>query len=332
MKKILITGGTGFIGSHLAEFFVKKNYKVTVFDRYNPNYNLGLLDNSVYKDSINFIFGDIRDYDSVYNATKGQDIVIHLAALIGIPYSYVSPLAYVKTNFEGTYNLLESCKNLRTKKIFITSTSEVYGSSQYIPIDEKHPLVPQSPYSASKIAADNLALSYYYSFNLPVNIIRPFNTFGPRQSERAIIPTIINQILSGTSKKINLGNTNPTRDFNYIEDICQGFYKATKANLSSGNVINLCTGNEISVKKTALIISKLMNSKIKISLSKARKRPKKSEVFRLCGSNKKAKKLINWTPVYAKEEGFKKAILKTINWYRNNKRVSKSYSGKKYII
>ena len=331
-KKILITGGTGFIGSHLAEKYVAKGYKVTVFDRYNPNYNLGNLAQSEFKSKINFIFGDIRDYDSIYKAAKGQDNVIHLAALIGIPYSYISPLAYVKTNLEGTYNLLEACKNLKTKKIFITSTSEVYGSSQYIPIDEKHPLVPQSPYSASKIAADNLALSYHYSFNLPVNIIRPFNTFGPRQSERAIIPTIINQILGGSSKNINLGNTNPTRDFNYVEDICQGFYRATIANLSPGNVLNLCTGNEISIKKTVLIISELMNSEIKIRTSKRRKRPLKSEVLRLCGSNKKAKKLINWKPVYTKEKGFKKAILKTINWYKQNKKAFKSYSGKKYII
>ena len=224
MKKVLITGGTGFIGSHLAEFLFKKKYKVTVFDRYNSNYNLGLLNESKYKDNIEFIFGDIRDYDSVVNAVKGKDIVFHLAALIGIPYSYISPLAYLKTNTEGTYNILESCRIMKTKKIFVTSTSEVYGTAQYTPIDENHPLAPQSPYSASKIAADNLALSYFYSFNLPINIIRPFNTFGPRQSERAIIPTIINQILMSNSRKsLKLGNLTPKRDFNYVEDICNGF-------------------------------------------------------------------------------------------------------------
>ena len=330
MKKILITGGTGFIGSHLAEFFVKKNFQVTVFDRYNPNYNLGLLENSDYKKKINFVFGDIRDYDSVSNAMKNQDIVLHLAALIGIPYSYISPMAYIKTNYEGTYNLLEASKNLKTKKIFITSTSEVYGTAQYVPMDESHPLVPQSPYSASKIAADNLALSYFYSFNSPVSIIRPFNTFGPRQSDRAIIPTIINQVINN-NKIIDLGNTNPTRDFNFIEDICNGFYKAVISNLKPGNILNLCTGYEVSIKKLVQIISISINSKIKVRLKDIRRRPNKSEVHRLCGSNKKAKKLINWKPIYVNEKGLKRAITKTINWYKTNT-IIKSYPKNKYIL
>tara|TARA_B100001059_G_scaffold235429_1_gene281016 strand:- start:4035 stop:5033 length:999 start_codon:yes stop_codon:yes gene_type:complete len=332
MKKILITGGTGFIGSHLAEFFAKKKYKVTVFDRYNPNYNLGWLSESEYKKKIKFIFGDVRDYDSVFNALKKQDIVLHLAALIGIPYSYISPLAYIKTNFEGTYNVLESSKHLKIKKIFITSTSEVYGSAQYIPMDEKHPLVPQSPYSASKIAADNLALSYFYSFNLPVNIIRPFNTFGPRQSERAIIPTIINQIINKNKKKeIDLGNINPTRDFNFIDDICVGFYKAVISKLKPGSILNLCTGYDISIKSVVEIISKSMDSKVKIKITKVRRRPDKSEVQRLCGSNKKAKKLINWKPVYIREKGFKNAISKTINWYKKKKN-QRTNLKKDYIV
>ena len=332
MKKILITGGTGFIGSHLAEFFVKKNFKVTVFDRYNPTYNLGLLENSKYKKKINFIFGDIRDYDSVYNVMKGQETVLHLAALIGIPYSYISPMAYIKTNYEGTYNLLEAGKNLKTKKIYITSTSEVYGTAQYVPMDESHPLVPQSPYSASKIAADNLALSYFYSFNTPVSIIRPFNTFGPRQSERAIIPTIINQIINNNNNNIiDLGNISPTRDFNFIEDICNGFYKAVISKLRPGNILNLCTGYEVSIKKLVQIISTSINSKIKVRLKNIRRRPGKSEVYRLCGSNKKARKLINWKPIYVNEKGLKKAISKTINWYQTNS-IIKSHSGNKYIL
>ena len=332
MKKVLITGGTGFIGSHLAEFFCEKKYKVTVFDRYNSNYNLGLLSNSKHKNKIEFIFGDIRDYDSVANAVKGKDIVFHLAALIGIPYSYISPLAYIKTNVEGTYNVLESCKNLKTKKIFVTSTSEVYGTAKYTPIDENHPLAPQSPYSASKIAADNLALSYFYSFNLPVNIIRPFNTFGPRQSERAIIPTIINQILNSNGKRrLDLGNLNPTRDFNFVEDICRGFHKACTSNLASGNIINLCTGDEISIRKLVKMISEEMKINVNIKSLKNRTRPSKSEVFRLCGSNKKAKKIMNWSPVYAKKKGFKVALRQTIEWFIQNNNQN-SDSTKKYII
>lgn len=331
MKKILITGGAGFIGSHLAEYFVKKKFKVTVFDRYNPNYNLGLLQDSKFKNKIEFIFGDIRDYDSVYNSLRGHKIVIHLAALIGIPYSYISPLAYIKTNYEGTYNVLEASRKLNMKKIIITSTSEVYGTAQYIPIDESHPLVPQSPYSASKIAADNLALSYFYSFNLPVNIIRPFNTFGPRQSSRAVIPTIINQILFKVkNKKINLGNLNPTRDFNYIDDICNGFYKTVISDLKPGNIINLCTGYEISIKKLSKMISSLLKSKIRIKKNLPRIRPIKSEVERLCGSNKKAKKLIKWEPLYSGEKGLRKALKKTINWYFKHKKNNSLIN--KYII
>ena len=247
MKKILITGGTGFIGSHLAELCIKKGYKVTVFDRYNPNYNLGNLAGSPFKEKIKFIFGDIRDYDSVNNAINKNDIVFHLAALIGIPYSYISPNAYLKTNVEGTYNVLESCKNNKIKKIIITSTSEVYGSAKYIPIDEKHPLQPQSPYSASKISADNLALSYFYSFNLPVAIIRPFNTYGPRQSQRAIIPTIINQIINSKDGNIELGNLSPTRDFSYVEDTCEAFIKFINSSKSFGKVINIGSGSQISI-------------------------------------------------------------------------------------
>lgn len=316
-KKILITGGTGFIGSHLAEFFVKKNFDVTVFDRYNSIYSLGNLTNSKFKNEIKFIFGDIRDYDSVNNAIKGNDIIIHLAALIGIPYSYYSPLAYIKTNVEGTYNILESSKNRKIKKIIITSTSEVYGSANYIPIDEEHPLKPQSPYSASKIAADNLALSYYNSFNLPVIIIRPFNTYGPRQSERAIIPSIINQILFTKKNKITLGNLYPKREFNFIEDVCEAFYKIANIN-KFGQVFNVGNGYEISIRNLVGVISKLMNKKITIEKSLIRSRTKKSEVDILKSSNKKIRTTTNWKPKYIGRKGLILGLEKTIKWFLSN--------------
>ena len=232
MKKIIITGATGFVGSHLAELCVEKGYNVIAFDRYNPNHNLGWLENSKYQKDINFIFADIRDYDSVLKSMKGCDIVFHLAALIGIPYSYISPLAYLKTNVEGTYNVLESSKNLGLEQTIITSTSETYGSAKYVPMDEQHPLLGQSPYAASKIAADQLALSYYLSFNLPIKIVRPFNTYGPRQSLRAIIPTIISQGLKNDND-IKLGSLTPTRDFLYVKDTCDGFLKICKSEKAS---------------------------------------------------------------------------------------------------
>ena len=331
MKKILITGGTGFIGSHLAELCIKKGYKVTVFDRYNPNYNLGNLAGSPFKEKIKFIFGDIRDYDSVNNAINKNDIVFHLAALIGIPYSYISPNAYLKTNVEGTYNVLESCKNNKIKKIIITSTSEVYGSAKYIPIDEKHPLQPQSPYSASKISADNLALSYFYSFNLPVAIIRPFNTYGPRQSQRAIIPTIINQIINSKDGNIELGNLSPTRDFSYVEDTCEAFIKFINSSKSFGKVINIGSGSQISIINLTKLIAKLMNKKIKFKKSKLRIRPKPSEVQNLCASIKIAKKDLSWKPKHYGSAGLSEGLIKTINWFQNKNKVI-SFSSKKYIV
>ena len=290
MKKVLITGGTGFIGSHLAEKFVEKGYKVTVFDRYNPNYSLGNLENSILQKKINFVFGDIRDFDSVNNVIKKNDIIFHLAALIGIPYSYLSPNAYIKTNVEGTYNVLESCKNNKVSKVIITSTSEVYGSAKYMPMDEKHPLQPQSPYSASKISADNLAMSYFYSFNLPVSIIRPFNTYGPRQSQRAIIPTIINQLKFNKNQIIELGNLKPTRDFSFIEDTCSAFLQFVNSKKCIGKIINIGSGSNISIFKLAKLIAKLMNKKIIFKNSMKRVRPKSSEVLNLCASIKVAKR------------------------------------------
>ena len=328
MKKVLITGGTGFIGSHLAEYLINKKFKVTVFDRYNPNYNLGNLQNSQHKDKIKFIFGDIRDYDSTNRAIKDNDIIIHLAALIGIPYSYFSPLAYVKTNIEGTYNVLESVKSNKKKKVIITSTSEVYGTAEYTPIDEKHPLNPQSPYSASKIAADNLALSYYYSFKTPVTLIRPFNTFGPRQSERAIIPSIINQILRSKDNSISLGNLYPRREFNFVEDVCEGYYKALNKN-NFGETINIGNGYDISIKELVKLISQIMDRKIKIKQISIRKRLINSEIDLLKSDFSKAKNILNWKPSHPGRTGLIRALKKTIEWYRNNN--SKDI-GKTYII
>ncbi len=327
-KKILITGGTGFIGSHLAETFIRHGHKVRVFDRYNPNYNLGNLANSNFKSKIDFVFGDIRDYDSVLNAAKNCDIIFHLAALIGIPYSYKSPLAYIKTNIEGTYNILEAAKKLKTKKIFITSTSEVYGSAKYLPIDENHPLQPQSPYSASKIAADNISLSFYNAFNLPVNILRPFNVFGPRQSERAIIPSVINQIHKSFDGKIFLGNLYPKREFNYVEDICSAFVKTINLN-QYGHVINLGNGYEVSIEDLVKKISKLMKKKITISQKQERVRPKLSEVNILKSSNAKARKLLKWKPKFSGNKGLENGLNKSIEWYLKNVSIHKK---NKYIF
>ena len=328
MKKILVTGGTGFIGSHLSEALVKSGYSVRVFDRYNPNYNLGNLENSKYKSKIDFVFGDIRDYDSVVKAVKNCDIIFHLAALIGIPYSYHSPSAYIKTNIEGTYNILEAAKNLKTKKIFITSTSEVYGSAKYLPIDEEHPLQPQSPYSASKISADALSIAYFNSFDLPVNILRPFNTYGPRQSQRAIIPSLIKQILKIEKKgKIFVGNVHPRREFNFVEDVCAAFLNAMKLK-KYGQIINIGNGYDISIKQLINIISIIMNKKVEIKISKKRKRPQKSEVKRLSSSTRKTKKLLNWKPKYSNYKGLSLGLRKTIEW--NTK--SENTFAKKYVI
>jgi len=319
MEKIFISGATGFIGSHLTELCVKKGFKVVAFDRYNPNNDFGWLENSKYKKDIEIILGDIRDYDSVAYAMKGCKIVFHLAALIGIPYSYISPIAYLKTNLEGTYNILESSKNYNIDQILITSTSETYGTAKYIPIDEDHSLNAQSPYAASKIAADHLSLSYYRSFDLPIKIIRPFNTFGPRQSSRAIIPTIVNQALS-SSKKIKIGNLSPTRDFTYVEDTASAFLKVLKNNKLIGEVVNVGSKNEISIKKiVTLILEKLQIDK-EIEISKIRQRPKKSEVNRLVCDNKKILKFTNWNPKITFDNG----LIKTINWLKKYNNISKS--------
>ena len=314
MKKILITGATGFVGSHLTELCVEKGFEVVAFDRYSPNYNLGWLEKSKYKNDINFAFGDIRDYDSVLKTTKGCKIVFHLAALGGIPYSYLSPQAYLKTNVEGTYNILESSKHLNVDQVIITSTSEVYGSAQYVPIDEKHPFSAQSPYSASKISADQLALGYWNSFKLPIKIIRPFNIYGPRQSSRAVIPSIIIQALY-SKNEIKLGNVKSSRDFTYVSDTCNAFLDILKLKNLFGSTLNVGSNNEYTIEDIVKKILIKLNSKANIKKEEKRKRPSNSEVVRLVCDNSKILKQTNWKPKINIEEG----LVKTINWFKENK-------------
>ena len=317
--KIIITGGCGFIGSHLVEHMVKRGFEVTAFDRYNSNNNWGWLENSKYKNNFNVILGDIRDYDSVKNAIKGNNIVLHLAALIGIPYSYISPLAYIKTNVEGTYNVLQSAKELEISKTVITSTSEVYGSAIYTPINESHSLQPQSPYSASKIGADNLALSYFNSFDLPLTIIRPFNAYGPRQSARAIIPTIFSQLIS--SKKILLGNLTTVRDFTFVEDLCRAYESLLINNIFNGEIVNVGSNQDISISQLLEKIFKITNMKKKIIINKERIRKNKSEVNHLLCDNNKILSLTDWKPKISLDQGLKKTyswIEKNKNLYKNN--------------
>lgn len=309
--KIFVTGATGFMGSHLAELCVEKGFSVVAFDRYNSNNHWGWLEESKYNRDMEIILGDVREYDSVSKAMKGCNKVLHLAALIGIPYSYVSPLAYIRTNIEGTYNVIESAKNYNLDQILITSTSETYGSAKYVPIDEKHPLNGQSPYAASKIGADQLALSYYLSFNLPIKIVRPFNTYGPRQSLRAIIPTIISQALD-KKREIKLGNISPTRDFLYIKDTCNGFLEILKSKELFGEVVNIGVNSEISVRDLVKKITKIINLEISIKEDSKRFRPSKSEVNRLCCDNKKILNTTNWKPAYDLDKGLEE----TVDWFK----------------
>lgn len=313
MDKILITGAGGFIGSHLVELMVNKGYNVRAFLRYNSNNSWGWLDNSHVKNEIEIVRGDIRDYDSVYRAVKGCHSVFHLAALIGIPYSYNSPLAYIKTNIEGTYNILEASRIENINDVIITSTSETYGSAQYVPIDESHPLVGQSPYSASKISADKLAESYHLSFGVPVKIIRPFNTYGPRQSGRAIIPSIILQLLKG-KERINIGNIFPVRDFTYVKDTVKGFLKIYSSKKLVGETVNIGMGKGYSIKDLIDIISGLMEVNIRTKNDKKRIRPDKSEVNKLICKNRKLMKVTDWRPEYNIQKGLKETII----WFKEN--------------
>ncbi len=307
MSKILITGATGFIGSHLTEYLVEKGFNVIAFDRYNSNNHWGWLEHSKYKNDLNVILGDVRDYDSVSKAMAECNTVFHLAALIGIPYSYTSPLAYIRTNIEGTYNILEGAKNLSIEQVLVTSTSETYGTAQYVPIDEKHPLVGQSPYSASKISADQLAISYCKSFELPVKIVRPFNTYGPRQSARAIIPTIISQLLNGKTE-IELGSLSPTRDLTFVTDTCTGFEEIYKSDSLFGEVTNIGTNAEISIGDLAKLIANIMDIELSIKSTNERIRPENSEVGKLVCDNSKLIKHTNWEPNYTLEQGTAEVI------------------------
>lgn len=315
-QKILVTGADGFIGSHLTEELVRRGYDVKAFVYYNSFNSWGWLDHSPLKNEFEVFAGDIRDPFGVKEAMKGCDIVLHLAALIAIPYSYHSPATYIDTNIKGTLNVLQAARELNIQKVVHTSTSEVYGTAKFVPITEDHPLQGQSPYSASKIGADQLAMSFYYSFNTPVAIIRPFNTYGPRQSARAVIPTIISQIASG-KKQIKLGALHPTRDFNYIKDTVDGFISVALSEKSVGEVINIGSNYEVSIKDTAMIIAEIMNQEIEIVTDQVRLRPEKSEVDRLWADNSKAKALLGWEPKYGGIDGFKRGLRETIDWFMN---------------
>ena len=313
-KRVLVTGAGGFIGSHLVEALVEKDCKVRAFVHYNSFNRWGWLDyvDKEIKDSIEVFAGDVRDPNGIKESMKDIDVVFHLAALIGIPYSYHSPDTYVDTNIRGTLNVLQAVREFEVEKIIHTSTSEVYGTAQFVPITETHPINPQSPYAATKAGADLLALTFYRSFKLPVSVIRPFNSYGPRQSARAVIPTIITQIKSA-KKKIKIGSIHPTRDLTYVKDTVEGFIKIAEADNSVGKVINIGSHFEISVGDLTNLIAKLMSTEIEIETDERRQRPQKSEVERLWADNKKARELLGWSPKFTLKEGLKK----TIEWFSN---------------
>jgi len=329
--KILITGADGFIGSHLTEMLIKQKYDVRAFVLYNSFNSWGWIDTfpNEIKKKIDVFLGDIRDKESVARALKGVDIVFNLAALIGIPYSYVASNSYIDTNVKGLLNILNSPNIKKVKQIIHVSTSEVYGTPKKVPITEDSNLNAQSPYAASKIAADQLAISFYKSFGIPISIIRPFNTYGPRQSGRAIIPTIITQALE--KKEIEIGSIYPTRDFLFIEDTVRGMISAINKKKSFGEVINLGTGFEISIKNLAILIGKQIGKNIKLKHKEERKRPKKSEIERLLASNIKAKKILNWKPQYRNKAGLENGINKTINWFKNKSNL-KFYKTSKFVF
>ncbi len=332
MKKCLVTGADGFIGSHLVELLINKNYDVKALCQYNSFGSWGWLD-YLSKDLINnieVISGDIRDQDCVKAAMEGCDIVFHLAALIAIPYSYSAPKSYIDTNINGTLNVLSAARDLNLERIIHTSTSETYGTAQYVPINEEHPLVGQSPYSASKIGADQIALSFFHSFGTPVSILRPFNTYGPRQSTRAVIPTIIAQIASG-KENIQLGALSPTRDFNFVKDTCEAFNAIAESDETVGKVINSASNFEISIGDTASLIAEVMNKEISIIEDKSRIRPSGSEVNRLYGDNTKLKNLTKWKPKYLGLEGFKKGLEITAEWFCNPRNLE-FYNKKFYLV
>lgn len=317
MERVLVTGADGFIGSHLTEMLLEQGYLVKALSYYNSFNDWGWL-NDLKHPNLEVVTGDIRDPYFCKHISKDVDQIFHLAALIAIPYSYVAPNSYVDTNIKGTLNICQAAKENGVGRVLITSTSEVYGTAQYVPIDEKHPKQPQSPYSATKIGADAIAMSFYNTFELPVVIVRPFNTYGPRQSARAIIPTIITQIANG-KKEIKLGDLTPTRDFNFVKDTCKGFIELSKCDAAIGQEVNVCSNYEISMRDTLNMIARLMNSDVKFVEDEARIRPKNSEVFRLWGENARVKSLTGFTPSYSLEEGLKE----TIAWFLDKENLKK---------
>ncbi|EGB13993.1 NAD-dependent epimerase/dehydratase [Pseudodesulfovibrio mercurii] len=315
-KKILVTGSDGFIGSHLVEHLVRRGYDVRAFVLYNSFNSWGWLDESPrdIRDSLDIFAGDVRDPNGVRTAMKGCDVVLHLAALIAIPYSYHSPDTYVDTNVKGTLNIVQAARDLGVERCVVTSTSEVYGTARFVPITEDHPLQGQSPYSATKIGADQIAMSFYNAFETPVSLIRPFNTYGPRQSARAVIPTVITQIANG-AETIKLGALTPTRDFNYVSDTVRGFEAVTQSDACVGEVVNVGSGFEVSIGDTARAIAEVMGADIEIVCEQERVRPAKSEVERLFAGNEKAKRLCGWEPEFGGLDGFKRGLKLTAEWF-----------------
>ncbi len=317
-KKVLVTGADGFIGSHLTELLLSRGYQVKALAQYNSFNYWGWLDDISTQESLEIITGDIRDPHFCKEITKGIDMVFHLAALIAIPYSYVAPDSYVDTNVKGTLNICQAAKENGVNRVIHTSTSEVYGTARYVPIDEKHPKQPQSPYSASKIGADMMAMSFYNAFELPVTVARPFNTYGPRQSARAIIPTIITQIANGI-KEIKLGDLRPTRDFNFVKDTCRGFLALAESEKTIGKEVNIASNYEISMQDTLELIKDIMKSDVKFIVDKQRLRPDNSEVFRLWGDNTLIQELTGFVPEYSLRGG----LTETIRWFSNPENLRK---------
>ncbi len=315
-KKILVTGADGFIGSHLTEHLVRAGHDVRAFVLYNSFNSWGWLDESPadIRSSLDVFAGDIRDPNGVRTAMRGCDVVLHLAALIAIPYSYHSPDTYVDTNVKGTLNVVQAARDLEVQRVVHTSTSEVYGTARFVPITEEHPLQGQSPYSASKIGADQIATSFQLSFGTPVAVIRPFNTYGPRQSARAVIPTVITQIAAG-ARQIKLGSTHPTRDFNYVQDTVRGFVAVAQSDAAIGQVINIGSNYEVSVGDTARLIAKLMNRDVEFVSDEQRMRPALSEVERLWADNRRAREMCGWSPQYAGLAGLERGLSETIAWF-----------------
>jgi dTDP-glucose 4,6-dehydratase len=329
-KRVFLTGSEGFIGSHLTEALVKQGFEVTALAQYNSFNNHGWLSDlsDAVLSNVNIVMGDVRDSNQMRSLIKEADYILHLASLIAIPFSYQAPSSYVDTNISGTLNILQAARDFSVPVIH-TSTSEVYGTAQYVPIDEVHPLQGQSPYSASKIGADQIAMSYFYSFDLPVKILRPFNTYGPRQSLRAVIPTIITQILRGETN-VRLGATSPRRDFNYVEDTVEGFMCALKSPNGVGEVINIGSGFDISVGDTAVMIAEELKSTINLVSDDVRYRPENSEVQRLLADNRKARDLLSWEPAYGSVDGLRKGLQKTIKWFSQPENLS-SYPSTDYV-